>query len=179
VISRKSVIYDILTATDRILALLFDRTNREIEKAWIRFCKTRRLAVNDTHRFQQCRAPAPPFRSVPRRREPDSNPRSHPTALVAAHIPGDNPFRRPDALQQLRSPTASYRSNPIGVIVGSGYIVRELSLFPSRFVQRDPHPQVGPGVRIRFPPAASPQTLGPSAQQHLSCWAPSHATSAR
>jgi class 3 adenylate cyclase len=31
----------------------------------------------------------------------------------------------------------------------------KLSLFPSRFAQRDPHPHVGPGVRIRFPPAAS------------------------
>jgi hypothetical protein len=38
---------------------------------------------------------------------------------------------------------------------GSGYIVRELSLFPSRFAQRDPHSRVGPGVRIRFPPAGS------------------------
>jgi hypothetical protein len=35
--------------------------------------------------------------------------------------------------------------------------LRELSLFPSRSP-----PQVGPGVRIHFPPAASPQTLGPS-----------------
>jgi hypothetical protein len=57
--------------------------------------------------------------------------------------------------QQRHSPTASCHSNPIGVIAGSGYIVRELSLFPSRFAQRDPHPQVGPGVRIRFPPAGS------------------------
>jgi hypothetical protein len=64
--------------------------------------------------------------------------------------------------QQQRSPTASCHSNPIGVIAGSGYIVRELSVFPSRFAQRDPHPQVGPGVRIRFPPAASLQTFGPS-----------------
>ena len=46
--------------------------------------------------------------------------------------------------QQRRSPTASCHSNPIGVIAGSGYIVRELSLFPSRFAQRDSHPQVGP-----------------------------------
>jgi hypothetical protein len=29
--------------------------------------------------------------------------------------------------------SASCHSNPIGVIAGSGYIVRELSLFPSRF----------------------------------------------
>jgi predicted RNA methylase len=28
--------------------------------------------------------------------------------------------------------------------------------------QTDPHPKVGPGVRIQLPPAASPQTLGPS-----------------
>jgi hypothetical protein len=41
--------------------------------------------------------------------------------------------------QQRRSPTASCHSNPIGVIAGSGYIARELSLFPSRFAQGDPH----------------------------------------
>jgi hypothetical protein len=44
-------------------------------------------------------------------------------------------FRRLDELQQRRSPTASCHSNPIGVIAGSGYIVRGLSLFPSRFAQ--------------------------------------------
>jgi hypothetical protein len=54
--------------------------------------------------------------------------------------------------QQRHSPTASCHSNPIGVIAGSGYIVRELALFPSRFAQIDPHPQMGPGVRIRFAP---------------------------
>src|SRR5437868_12980084 len=32
----------------------------------------------------------------------------------------------------------------------------ELPLFPSRSRQRDPRPQVGPTVRIHFPPAASP-----------------------
>ena len=64
------------------------------------------------------------------------------------------------AMTSSGSPTASCHSKPIGVIAGSGYIVRELSLFPSRFAQKDPHPQVGPGVRIRFPPAASPRTFG-------------------
>jgi hypothetical protein len=39
-------------------------------------------------------------------------------------------MRRPDALQQRRPPTASCHSNPIGVIAGSGYIVRELSFSP-------------------------------------------------
>ena len=37
------------------------------------------------------------------------------------------------ALPSPRAPTASCHSNPIGVTAGSGYIVRELSLFPSRF----------------------------------------------
>jgi hypothetical protein len=31
----------------------------------------------------------------------------------------------------------------------------ELPLFPSRSPQKDPRPQVGPTVRIHFPPAAS------------------------
>src|SRR5205823_103924 len=83
------------------------------------------------------------------------NPRSHPTALVAAHIRPDNRSDAPTLFRQRRSPTASCQSNPIGVIAGSGYIVRKLSLFPSRFARRGPHPQMGPRVRIRFPPAAS------------------------
>jgi hypothetical protein len=33
----------------------------------------------------------------------------------------------PPMTTQRRSPTASCHSNPIGVIAGSGYIVRELS----------------------------------------------------
>ena len=63
-----------------------------------------------------------------RRREPDSNPRSHPTALAAAHI-GRCSFRRPDALQQRRSPTARATRIRSASIVGSGYIVRELRYF--------------------------------------------------
>ena len=40
-------------------------------------------------------------------------------------------FRRPDALQQRRSLRAATRIRSAS-IAGSGYIVRELSLFPSR-----------------------------------------------
>jgi hypothetical protein len=62
------------------------------------------------------------------RREPDSNPRSHPTALAAAHI-GRCSFRRPDAFQQRRPPTARATRIRLASIVGPGYIVRELRYF--------------------------------------------------
>jgi hypothetical protein len=90
-------------------------------------------------------------------REPDSNPRSHPTTLVAAHIP---PII--DATPRRSSAAA----------LADGFVPLEsdrrhcrIRLHRSRtlvFAQRDPHPQVGPGARIHFPPARSLRTIGPT-----------------
>jgi hypothetical protein len=58
------------------------------------------------------------------------------------------------------------RNRPSELNATLRYIVRELSLFPSRSPQRDQHPQVGPAVRIRFPPARSQvRTLRPGGSE--------------
>jgi MFS family permease len=55
----------------------------------------------------------------------------------------------------LGSLTASCHSNPIGVHCRIRLHRSRTLVISVPFAQRDPHPQVGPGVRIRFPPAAS------------------------
>jgi hypothetical protein len=103
--------------------------------------------------------PASGSHETRRWREPDSNPQSHPT-LVAAHIrPIIVPTPRRSSAAALADgfvPLDSDRRHSRIRLHRSRTLV-----FPSRFAQRDPHSQVGPGVRIRFPPAASQERTGP------------------
>jgi hypothetical protein len=91
---------------------------------------------------------------IPRWREPDSTPRSHPTALVAAHT---RAIIRSDAMTHFSS--GARRRLRATRIQSASLPDPATSLANSRYfrlvAQRYPHPQVGPRVRIRFPPAGS------------------------
>jgi hypothetical protein len=69
--------------------------------------------------------------------------------------------RNVSAVRRGRDPANATRvivGNSVSTRLESGIV--ELPLFPSRSRQRDPRPQVGPTVRIHFPPAASHERTG-------------------